>query len=109
MLRITVFYLKLLLQEPFRFWEELRHGKDIDQHEPAYDPIFIIGHWRSGTSFMQYLLGRDPQFAYLNKFETVFPDVFLGSENFLKTLARRIPQTLQLVRDAQNMSIDLEW
>jgi hypothetical protein len=107
--RISVFYLKLLLQEPFRMWDEIRHSSAIHAHQLEKEPIFIIGHWRSGTSILQYLLGCDPQFGYLNKFEAVFPEVFLGSERFLKSLAQKIPQSFNLTKDARDMSINLEW
>ncbi|NGP86742.1 sulfotransferase family protein [Fodinibius halophilus] len=106
--RISAFYLKLLIQEPFRLYERLRFSEAINTHSLTKDPIFIIGHWRSGTSFLQYLLSQDPQFGYMNKFQVVFPDTFLGSEHMLKSLVNKIPQTLSLIRDAQNMSINLE-
>lgn len=106
--KIALFYLKLLLQEPLRILEEVNYAHAIRDHHIVKDPIFIIGHWRSGTSFMQYLLGHDEQFGYMNKFQVVFPDIFLYSESFLKPLISKIPQTFKLTRDAQNMSINLD-
>lgn len=106
--RITAFYAKLAIQEPFRIIEKANYQNDIKDYTLEHDPIFVIGHWRSGTSFLQYLLGQDPQLGYLTKFQAVFPDVFLQSENFLKSIVERIPDTLNLVRDAQNMSINLD-
>jgi uncharacterized protein (UPF0297 family) len=35
-------------------------------------PIFVIGHWRSGTTHLHYLLSRDPQFGYLNNYQALF-------------------------------------
>lgn len=106
--RIAIFYLKLFIQEPFRILEKVNYEDAIRDHELEQDPIFIIGHWRSGTSFLQYLLGKDPQFGYMNKFQVVFPDVFLYSERFLKPFINRIPKSLNLKQDAKNMSINLE-
>lgn len=106
--RIALFYLKLIIQEPFRILEKMKYEEKIRNHRLPKDPIFIIGHWRSGTSFTQYLLGQDPQFGFMNKFQVVFPDIFLNSEDFLKPLIRSIPKTFNLTRDAQNMSINLE-
>lgn len=106
--KITAFYLKLLLQEPLRILEEVNYSKSICKHSLSKDPVFIIGHWRSGTSFLQYLIGQDPQFGFMNKFQVVFPDIFLYSEDFLKPLISKIPKTFNLTRDAQNMSINLE-
>ncbi len=106
--RISAFYLKYILQEPFRVYERLKYSANIHEHSLQQDPIFIIGHWRSGTSFLQYLLSQDPQFGYLNKFQVVFPDIFLSSEHMLKSLINRIPDSLPLIQDARNMSINLE-
>lgn len=106
--RIALFYMKLLLQEPFRILEKFKYADKVREHRMEKDPIFIIGHWRSGTSFLQYLLGRDPQFAYMNKFQVVFPDIFLHTEHILKPLIRSIPKTFNITRDAENMSINLE-
>lgn len=107
--KIAVYYLKLFLQEPFRGWERTRSRSDVRSHQLTEDPIFVIGHWRSGTSFMQYLLGCDAQFAYLNKFEAIFPEIFLNSEDLLKPLLNLVPRTVNLFKDAQDMSIDLDW
>lgn len=106
--KISAFYLKLFLQEPFRVYEKIKYSRKIENHELKEDPIFIIGHWRSGTSFLQYLMGQDPQFGYMNKFQVVLPDVFLSSESFLKSIVNSIPKSINLLRDAQNMSINLE-
>lgn len=35
------------------------------------DPIYIVGFWRSGTTFLQNLLTRDPQFAWFDPLKTV--------------------------------------
>ena len=35
------------------------------------DPVYIVGYWRSGTTFLQNLLTRDPQFAWFDPVKTV--------------------------------------
>lgn len=40
-------------------------------------PVFILGHWRSGTTFLHNLLSRDTQFAYPRRFEVRNPHTFL--------------------------------
>lgn len=35
------------------------------------DPVYIVGFWRSGTTFLQNLLTRDPQFAWFDPVKTV--------------------------------------
>ena len=54
------------------------HCKDIK----IRSPIFIIGHWRSGTTFLHYLMGKDSNLAFVSTMETLAPNVFLTNENF---------------------------
>lgn len=35
------------------------------------DPVYIVGYWRSGTTFLQNLLTRDPQFGWFDPVKTV--------------------------------------
>jgi len=106
--KIAAFYIKLVLLEPLRFLEERNYRDAIQSHQLKTDPVFIVGHWRSGTSFLQYVMGSDPQFGYLNKFQPVFPDQFLQSESVLKSLIHQIPESLNIIQDAQNMSVNLD-
>jgi len=43
-------------------------------------PIFILGHWRSGTTHLHRLLTLDRRFAFPNVYETLFPHTFLSTE-----------------------------
>jgi len=40
-------------------------------------PLFIIGHWRSGTTLLHYLLSQDDQFAYPTIYQVSNPHTFL--------------------------------
>lgn len=56
-------------------------------------PIFVLGHWRSGTTFLHNLLTRDPAFAYPTTFECVFPGGFLaGEKTFSGALSLFLPR-----------------
>ena len=43
-------------------------------------PLFILGHYRSGTTHLHNLLTLDPQFASPNFFQAYFPHTFLLTE-----------------------------
>lgn len=43
-------------------------------------PLFILGHWRGGTTHLHNLLAEDPQFAYASMFDVLFPHSFLSLE-----------------------------
>ncbi len=61
--------------------KETKEIKGIYENSKIDDPIFIIGHWRSGTTFLHNLLINDPQFAYPNIFEIMNPGSFLHRED----------------------------
>jgi hypothetical protein len=49
--------------------------------QPA--PIFVIGHWRTGTTLLHDLFSVDPKLAYPTTFECFFPHHFLLTEGVL--------------------------
>lgn len=50
------------------------------------DPIFIVGHWRSGTTLLHELLVLDPRHTYPNTYECFAPNHFLASGGFLPAM-----------------------
>ena len=54
-------------------WQEIRHAK-VDA------PLFILGTWRSGTTYLHNLFAQDDRFAYANNYQVSFPRTFLTME-----------------------------
>ncbi|MHB8899582.1 MAG: sulfotransferase, partial [Thermoguttaceae bacterium] len=54
-------------------------GKKIREAKIEPDPIFIVGHWRSGTTLLHELLVLDQQFTYPNTYTCFTPEHFLVS------------------------------
>jgi omega-hydroxy-beta-dihydromenaquinone-9 sulfotransferase len=48
-------------------------GHKIAQTDIKTPPIFIIGHWRSGTTYVHNLLSQDPRFGYLSYLQAFSP------------------------------------
>lgn len=71
---------------PFYIKERLQFDKRIEQTPITHPPLFIIGHWRSGTTYMHNVLSQDKKFGYLTTFQAYLPGVFLGSEKLFKPL-----------------------
>jgi hypothetical protein len=46
----------------------------------APPPVFVLGHWRSGTTHLHNLLGVDRQFAFPNFYQVLCPHAFLTTE-----------------------------
>ncbi len=49
----------------------------------VFPPLFILGHWRSGTTLLHSLISLDEQFAYPNEFQAARPYSFLTGEAYL--------------------------
>lgn len=82
-----------LLNAPFQLIEKSIYSKRIAA-ATVEKPVFILGHPRSGTTYLQYLLSRDPQFAYCSTFEGLVPHVFLtGGKPLQKVMQLLMPST----------------
>ena len=62
---------------PLSIIERLVFGTQIDQTEIVEAPIFIIGHWRSGTTYLHRLMIQDYNFGYVSSLQTFLPQNFL--------------------------------
>ena len=71
---------------PFRIKEHMFESKQVRLTEVSNDPVFIIGHWRSGTTFLHNVFSLDSSFGYCSTFHATLPHVFLQSEDLLKPL-----------------------
>ncbi len=61
-----------LVLSPFALLEEAICSPAIrKEKEKMQPPLFILGHWRSGTTYLQNLLSRDPQFGWCDPVRTV--------------------------------------
>ena len=81
--------------------ESAFYARRIENVRIEHPPVFILGHWRSGTTLLHNLFARDPQFTYPNLYQVSFPGHFLLTERVLTQLtARWLPKT----RPVDNMS-----
>jgi hypothetical protein len=76
---------------PARILLKLRYQKTINETVVHHPPVFIIGHWRSGTTYLHELLSQDPQFCYISLWNTLLPDSFLILDPFKNYLSRFLP------------------
>lgn len=82
-----------LLTTPLSGMEWLQRRYQIDAVELDEEPVFIIGHWRSGTTHLHNLMGLDPQFSCLRMFEALAPDCSVSTRRWLPSvLGRVMPQ-----------------
>ncbi len=70
---------------PLRLWERLRWHRTLSQTTPA-PPLFVLGHWRSGTTHLHNLLSTDPALGHLPMVQAVMPGSFLSFSALAKLL-----------------------
>lgn len=85
---------------------EKRRYKKLLQDKPVnMEPVFILGHWRSGTTFVHNILALDKHFGYTTTYQTVFPHIMLwGQPFFKKTMAWLMPDK----RPTDNMELNVD-
>ncbi|MDZ4851831.1 MAG: sulfotransferase [Pirellulaceae bacterium] len=64
--------------------QHLIHGRAIRRTKLAGPPLFILGHWRSGTTLMHEMLQLDERYASPNTFQCFAPWHFLLSEKLIR-------------------------
>ncbi len=84
--KFLVVWFVILVSTPAIWWEKLVYNRLIKKTKIEKPPIFILGHWRSGTTYLHMLLTQDQQFGYASNLQTIFPLVFLGSRWFFAKL-----------------------
>ncbi len=78
---------------PFTAVEQLRTAHLHSPMDTTAAPIFILGHWRSGTTFLYEILCQSKQFAYVTPFAVGLPWDFLTvTQLFGRVLERSLPE-----------------
>lgn len=91
-----------LANSAVRAYEQWRFGKEVEGVEIP-PPLFVLGHWRSGTTFLHDLLAVDQRFAYPTLYEVIYPHGFLTTERLSARLMRRL---MPKHRPQDNMKLD---
>lgn len=93
------------LLDPFYRINERRYAR-LPRREDLEDPVFIIGHWRSGTTYAHNLLSCDDRFGYCSTYQTVFPHLMLWGRSFFeRCMAAVMPSSRPT--DAMPLRVDL--
>ena len=74
MFLLPVYYLQIIPALPFAFLQFLFYGQRIKKTVISKDPVFILGHYRSGTTYLQKLLASDKRFGSLTNYDVLFPN-----------------------------------
>jgi hypothetical protein len=90
LLRLVVLIPTSLLCEIFTLVEKIKYNKKIRETRIEKPPIFIIGHWRSGTTLLHQLASLDSRFTTPSFIQTVIPDHFLFSTKYWVPVIKKV-------------------
>ena len=86
--------------------QDARYRRLLADKPLEHPPVFILGHWRSGTTFMHNVLSCDSHFGYNTTYQTVFPHLMMfGQAFFKKNMAWLMPD--KRPTDNMELSVDL--
>ena len=85
-----------------RYLQELIWGRRLREMQIAHAPLFIIGHWRTGTTLLHELLTLDPRHTYPTTYECFVPNHFLLTGWCYSRVFRLL---LPALRPMDNMSL----
>lgn len=96
---ITLISRPLFLLQRFLFEKKIR-AIDINKNPP----LFILGHWRSGTTHLHYALNKDPYYASLSNYQLLMFNIVLLAKTRLRPL---ISPFIPKKRPQDNVKYDL--
>ncbi|SRR6266498_1000393 len=100
-----IYYLKFIIALPGTCIQFLFYSGKIKRTVISKDPVFILGHYRSGTTYLHKLIMSDKRFCYLSNYEMVCPFTNLLFGKWMKQLLQFIINKLKIRDDFFNNSI----
>ena len=103
--RVLFVSLTTLVTSPLRLWEQARYGRRIRTTAIRPSPVFIIGHWRTGTTHLHNLLCQDENFGYLTTFQAMAPGFCLVGRGAIKRFLARVAASRYPTRLIDNIPL----
>ncbi|MGE4612638.1 MAG: sulfotransferase [Paracoccaceae bacterium] len=104
--RLVALMARYLLSEPFRWAERTWVAPRVAEHVIPSDPVFVLGYWRSGTTYLQRLLSCDPQMVTPSLYDCLFADMSAVTRTWLEPTLNAVARTLRLKYSVQRMPLD---
>ena len=87
-------------------WDRVLYRSMRDRISKDIPVVFIIGHWRSGTSFLHNLLCKVYPAAYVTTYQAIFPNNLFAFKGLIKIIMR-VFMPRERPTDAMKMHPDL--
>jgi hypothetical protein len=106
--RILTVSLLALLTSPLRIYERLSYEEVLNRTAIHPSPIFIIGHWRTGTTHLQNLLCQNKDLSFVSTFQAMAPGFCLVGRGVVKRVLGRITEKVYPTRLIDNIPLSLD-
>ncbi|MGZ5423561.1 MAG: sulfotransferase family protein, partial [Candidatus Aminicenantales bacterium] len=106
LLRALNILLSNLALTPFRLLEISKWADAVERTSLREPPIFIIGTWRSGTTYLHNLMAQDGGLGFVSTLQAFCPDLCIEGAKVLKPIFKRL---LPKKRPMDNMAMSLEY
>lgn len=100
-LKLVFSLITVVAWTPFRWFEALLLHQKIKKTK-VQAPLIILGHPRSGTTFLHYLLAADKQMAFSNTYQVFMPRIFYF---FGKYIGKMMDPMMPKKRAMDNLSM----
>ena len=106
--RVVFVTLTTLLTSPLRIWERVRYRRAVRGSSIHPEPIFILGHWRSGTTHLHNLMCQDTNLGFLTTFQAMAPGFCLTGDGIIKRLLAKAAAARHPTRVIDNVPLVLD-
>ena len=90
------------------FWtaaQKFLYSSKVSETDLVQPPVFIVGHWRSGTTLLHELMSLDENSAYPTTFDAFVPNHFLVSAPVVRPLIKAL---MPAKRPMDDMTVDAD-
>ena len=102
---VIITLLAVFVNTPCAWLQKKLYGKKIQETKLAGAPIFIIGHWRSGTTLLHEYMIRDTRFSFADTYACFVPEHFIMSRFTIRPIVGLLMPTK---RPIDNMEAGLD-
>ena len=103
--KIGITYVFLTIGSAFRWFDHLWFKRKVRTYVFKEPPLFILGHWRSGTTYLHTLMTQDPMAAYTTTYQCVFPENMKSKWLFKTFMQVFMPRE----RPGDHLEISASW
>ncbi|MBN1624462.1 MAG: sulfotransferase [Clostridia bacterium] len=88
--KVLILLISNIINIPFILLQKIFFLGKVEKTKIEKDPVFILGHWRSGTTFLSNLITRDNQFGYFNILQTYHPSTYIFLKPVLHFFGKKV-------------------